>query len=71
MNLDEEATEECLNVDTGNPVVLQQTGSGTVHMIMHPNRGVDSDEEIDERANEEHILIDKSISLTEELITGL
>jgi hypothetical protein len=40
-------------------------------MIMHPNRGVDSDEEIDERANEEHILIDKSISLTEELITGL
>jgi hypothetical protein len=39
---------------------------------MHPNKGVDTDDETDEGINEEkHILIDKCISFTTELIQGL
>jgi hypothetical protein len=72
MKLDEEAAEECLNVDNGTHVVLQLADSEIVHMFMHSNKGVDNDDQIDEGTNkEEHISIDKSINLTEELIKGL
>jgi hypothetical protein len=43
----------------------------TVHMVTHPNEGVEADDEIDEGVNEEHVSIDKCISLTEKFVKGL
>jgi hypothetical protein len=40
-------------------------------MVMHPNEIEDADDEIDEGTNEEHISIDKCVSLTEKLVKGL
>jgi hypothetical protein len=43
----------------------------TVHAVMHPTKGVDTDDEVGEGTNEEHISVGKWITLTEELIKGL
>jgi hypothetical protein len=40
MKLDEEAIEECSNVDNDVPLVLQLTDGETVHMVMRPDKGV-------------------------------
>jgi hypothetical protein len=48
-----EATEECLNVCSDAPVVLQRTDSEIVHMVMHPNIVVHTDGKTDEGTNEE------------------
>lgn len=37
--LDEEAVEECFDVDNNVPVVLQLKGSKIVNIIMHLDRG--------------------------------
>jgi hypothetical protein len=76
--LDEEAVDECLNIDDA-PVVLQLTDSETVDIVMHPDTGsntadaaaaaaADDDNEV--LNEQENISIDKCISLTEELIHG-
>jgi hypothetical protein len=66
MKLVEEATEECLNVGSDSPVVLQLTDSEIFHMAVRPNKGIDADDEIGEKADEEeNFFTDKCISLTE------
>jgi hypothetical protein len=63
MKLDEEAVEECLNADSDASVVFQLTDCEIVHMVMHPNKGVDMDDDIDEGTNdEEYISIDRCVS---------
>jgi hypothetical protein len=62
MKLDEEVIKECLNVANNAPVILQLIDSETVHMVTHPNKGVDTDDEINAGTNEEHISTDKCIS---------
>jgi hypothetical protein len=71
MKLDEETIEGCLNVDSDSSVVLQLTNSEIVHMVLHPDKGVDIDDETEEGTNEEHTSIDKCIGLTEGLTKGL
>ena len=70
--LDEEATQKCLNTDSDAVDLLQLTHSERVHMVMHCNEGVDPNGETDAGTNEEeHISINKRISLTEETSKGL
>jgi hypothetical protein len=47
--LDEEAVEECLNVDSDAPVVLKLKDSEMIHILMHPSKSVDTDDEVDKR----------------------
>jgi hypothetical protein len=66
MNLYEEYIKECLNADRGAAVALLVTDSEMVHIVVQPNNGVDTDDEVDEGTNEEErILIEKCVSLTE------
>jgi hypothetical protein len=66
LKLVEEAIEECLNIGSNAPVVLQLTDSEIFHMAVHPNKGIYADDENDEGADkEEHISIAKCIRLTE------
>jgi hypothetical protein len=47
------------------PLVLHLIDSETVHTVMHPLKRAETDDEIDERANEEQVPMDKYISLSE------
>jgi hypothetical protein len=72
MKLNEEVIQECLNADSDAPAVFQLTGSETVHMIMHPNKSADTDDDSDKGTDEENcISIDKCISLTGKLTKEL
>jgi hypothetical protein len=51
----------------GSPTHSQWNSSHS----LHPYKGVDIGDEIDEGTNEDHILIDKCISLTQQLIKGM
>jgi hypothetical protein len=43
MKLDEQAIQECLNKDNDAPL-LQLTDSEMVHILLHPNKGADTDD---------------------------
>jgi hypothetical protein len=51
--LDEEAVEDCLNVDPDAPVVLQLIDSEIVDIILHPDSGSNTDYDHNEVFSEE------------------
>jgi hypothetical protein len=72
MKLYEEPIKGLLKTDGDAPVVFQLTDGETVHTAMHPNKGTDTHNRIDEGTNaKEHISIGKCDSLTETLNMGL
>jgi hypothetical protein len=50
------------------PEVLHLVDSEAVHTVMHPLKGAETDDEIDEEANEEYFSMNKCITLSEEYI---
>lgn len=75
-SLDEEAIEDCFNVDNDVPITHSLTDQEICDMVLNPeNNGDDddddtSDDDVDQ-PNATNIPIDKCISLTDELIMGL
>lgn len=59
--LDEETIQECFSVDNDAAAVLQLTDSEIAHMVIHPNKGTDTGDEIGEGTSE-HTSTDKCMT---------